>query len=134
MNVVFDTNILISSTLWDNSVAKKLLIKLIQRDCSMFSSNEIILEYFDVLKKQFYFERDLCLSYLDEILSFLEIIKPVDKIDVIKEDPTDNKFLECAIASKSDYIISYDKHLLKLKEFKNIKIITPEEFLKTLKK
>ena len=61
------------------------------------------------------------------------VIAPKLNIKVCR-DEKDNKFLECAIASKSDYIISYDKHLLKLKEFKNIKIITPEEFLKTLKK
>ncbi|MBI2671412.1 putative toxin-antitoxin system toxin component, PIN family, partial [Candidatus Woesearchaeota archaeon] len=42
----------------------------------------------------------------------------------------DNKIIECAIDGNSDCIITKDKHLLKLKEYKGIKIITPEEFLK----
>ena len=53
------------------------------------------------------------------------------KINVIEEDPPDNKFLQCAVEAKADYLISGDnKHLLPLKNFQGIKIITPGEFLK----
>jgi len=45
---------------------------------------------------------------------------------VIKEDPDDNKIIECAISSNSEFIITYDKHLLKVKEYKGIQIIRPE--------
>ena len=48
----------------------------------------------------------------------------------MKDDPNDNLFVETAVAGNADYIVSQDKHLLKLKEFKKIKIITPEEFKK----
>ena len=54
---------------------------------------------------------------------------PTNKIEVIKEDVDDNKIIECALESRSEYIISYDKHLLKLKEFQDIKIVRPEEVL-----
>jgi len=50
----------------------------------------------------------------------------------MKDDPDDNRVLECAIESSSDYIITYDGHLLKLKEYTGIKIIKPEEILKEL--
>ncbi|MBI5389261.1 hypothetical protein HZB01_02675 [Candidatus Woesearchaeota archaeon] len=46
---------------------------------------------------------------------------------VVKEDPDDDMIIACAVASKSQFIITYDKHLLKLKEHKGIKIIKPEE-------
>ena len=48
----------------------------------------------------------------------------------MKDDPDDNRVLECAIESSSDYIVTYDKHLLKLKEYKGIKIMKHEEILK----
>ena len=57
------------------------------------------------------------------------MIEPKQKIDIIKDDPDDNKVIECAIESSSDYIVTYDKHLIKLKEYKRIKIIKPEEIL-----
>jgi len=60
----------------------------------------------------------------------LTLTTPNRKVDVVKEDADDNKIIECALESKSEYIISYDKHLLKLKEFQGIKIIQPEEALR----
>ena len=133
MNVVFDTNVMISSTLFDNSLAKKLLVKLVENDIIIFYSNEIILEYLDVLKKDFHFDQEIYSTYLDEILSFANLVRVLERFKIIKEDPDDNKVLECALASNSEYIISYDKHLLKLKKFNNIKIISPVEAFKILK-
>jgi predicted nucleic acid-binding protein len=45
------------------------------------------------------------------------------------EDPDDNKFIECAIASDTKIIVSGDKHLLKIKGFKGIKVHNPREFV-----
>lgn len=55
------------------------------------------------------------------------IVTPKIKVDAVKEDPDDNKIIECALESNAEYIISYDKHLLKLKEYQRIKIVRPEE-------
>ena len=57
---------------------------------------------------------------------------PKTKVNAVKDDPDDNKFIEAALEGKADYIISQDKHLLKLKEFRKIKIIIPDEFVKLL--
>ncbi len=61
-----------------------------------------------------------------------EIVVPSRKISVVKDDPDDNKFIEAAVEGKADCIVTQDKHLLKLKEFRKIKIITPDEFIKLL--
>ncbi len=45
------------------------------------------------------------------------------------EDPDDDKFLACAVASKSTYIISGDKHLLKIGNYFDVSIDTPRYFL-----
>jgi uncharacterized protein len=130
MRIVFDTNVLISSTLWDNSISHRLLIKLINSKVQMFTTFEILGEYKNVLKRDFEYSEDEANKIsIDLILQFLKIAEPKNKIDFIKEDSTDNKILECAVETNSDYILSYDNHLLKLKEFQGIKIITPDEFL-----
>ena len=130
--LTFDTNILISSTLWKNSVSRKLLDKLILQSEEIFITEEILEEYCKVLKRDFNLSEEEIEEKAEVILSFVKVITPLSKINVIKEDPTDNKVLECAEESRSEYIISYDQHLLDLKEYKGIKIVLPEDFLKVI--
>ncbi len=133
MNIVFDTNVLISSTQWDNSVSQKLLFKLIEKNANIFSSREILNEYQKVLKRDFEYSNEELIKIMEKVLLLLKLVEPKEKIDVVKNDPEDNKIIECAVASNSEYIITYDrKHLLILKGYKGIKIITPEEMLKLI--
>ena len=53
-------------------------------------------------------------------------------IDVIKEDPSDNRVLETAILGKVDYLVTGDKHLLRLHEFEGFKIIKSNELFNNL--
>ena len=66
------------------------------------------------------------------IISKSAIVLPRQKFKIVKEDPDDNKIVEAAVEGNCDFIVSSDKHLLKLKEFKGIKIITPKEFFKLI--
>ena len=54
----------------------------------------------------------------------------IPQVRVVLEDPDDDKFLACAKAANAAYIITEDWHLLKLKEWSGIKIVTPERFLR----
>ena len=130
MKVTVDTNFLISATQWDYSVAHKLLKKLILSDAEIFTTQDILDETAEVLERDFEYNKNEVKNIIGKILLFAKQIKPKQKIDVIKDDPDDNKIIACAIESSSEYVITYDKHLLKLKEYKGIKIITPEEFNK----
>jgi uncharacterized protein len=125
--VTFDTNIWISSTLWENSVSRKLLNRLILESKEIFLTKEILEEYLTILKRDFNLSREEFEEKAEIILSFAKIVEPSVKVDFVKEDPDDNKIIECAVESKSEYILSYDKHLLKLKEYQGIKIARPEE-------
>ena len=129
MRLVFDTNVLLSSTLWHEGVARKMLSKTIENSHEIFSSPEIIAEYQNVLGRDFSYSNEEIQGLTLFLFSFLKIIETKEKLNVVKDDPDDNKIIECAAASSSDYIITYDKHLLKLKEFGKTKIITPEEAL-----
>ena len=57
-------------------------------------------------------------------------VTPAQTLDVIEEDPDDNRILECAIEAGSDYIVTSDKDLLRLGEYGQIKIVTAAAFLK----
>jgi putative PIN family toxin of toxin-antitoxin system len=69
---------------------------------------------------------------IQKIVSISKIVIPTRKINVVQDDPDDNKILECAIAGNVDYLVTQDKHLLNLKEFEGIKIITPDHLVKFL--
>ncbi|MEK6873594.1 MAG: putative toxin-antitoxin system toxin component, PIN family [Nanoarchaeota archaeon] len=129
MKIVVDTNFLVSATQWDYSISHKLLLKLIKNNNIIFSTKEILDEFTEVLERDFLYNKEEIKNILEQVLQFLIIVTPSQKVDVIKEDADDNKIIECAIESGAEYIISYDKHLLNLKEFQGIKIIQPEEAL-----
>lgn len=130
MSVVFDTNVLISSTLWDGSVAQKLLFKMILSNIQIYSSADILSEYERVLVRDFGYSEEETKSIVEKVLSFTALVQPKETVDAVKDDPDDNKIIECAVASGSKFIITYDKHLLKIKDFGEIRIITPEDALK----
>ena len=130
MRVTVDTNFLISATQWDYSVAHKLLKKFILSDAKIFTTQDILDETAEVLERDFKYSKSEAKNIIEKILLFADLIEPKQKVDVIKDDPDDNKVIECAIESSSNYIVTYDKHLLKLKEYKGIKIVKPEEILK----
>ena len=127
MIVTFDTNILLSATLWDGSVAQKLLFDLIKQNVKIYSTTEILSEYQEILRRDFDFSDEDVSEIMEKVLAFVTLVDPTIKVDAVKEDPDDNIIIECAIESNSKYIISYDKHLLKLGEYQGIRIIRPEE-------
>jgi uncharacterized protein len=59
-------------------------------------------------------------------------VAPQQTLDVIKEDPPDNRVLECAAEAGSDYIITWDRDLLRLGQYGKARIMTVTEFLKTI--
>jgi putative PIN family toxin of toxin-antitoxin system len=133
MAVTFDTNVLLSATLWDGSVSQKLLFKLIEKNVKIYSSLEILAEYQKVIKRDFDYSDEEVSEIMAKVLSFVSLVTPTIKVEVVKDDPADNKIIECAIASSSEYIITYDKkHLLKIGEYRGVKIITPEKALTLL--
>jgi len=130
MRFTFDTNALLSATLWDGSVAQKLLFQFIKRRDSIYTTSEILSEYQEILKRDFDYTDEEIKRIMEKVFQFATLIEPKNKLNVVKEDPDDNMIIECAAESKSDYIITYDRHLLKLEKYADIRIIKPEEAMK----
>ena len=132
--VVIDTNVFISAILIKFGNPRKIFEKLLNGEFILIESEELLAELRDVLiRPKFNFiTADEKEHFIKNLLSLCKIIEPKQKLDIIKNDPDDNVVLETAVQGNADYIISGDEHLLILKEFKGIKIISPKEFLDLL--
>ena len=64
-----------------------------------------------------------------EIATFTKRAAPIETLDVVKGDASDNRIVECAVAAGSDVIVSGDKHLLGLGSFRGIEVMTVSDFL-----
>ena len=133
LKVVIDTNTFISAVLFKGETNK--LVDLWQKEKFTFLiSREILDEYIKVLSyPKFKLTSDEIKHIINtELLPFVEPYVVKTEVDIIKDDPSDNKFLALAITGKSNCIISGDKHLLAIRRFRGIKIITPYLFLSSL--
>ena len=135
--VVLDTNTLISALLWDGNGAE-IIEKGEKKEIQLFISHEILEELRGVLKREKFIKRLESKEYTVEkavakIALISTLIEPNIVLDVIKEDPEDNKVLKCAVSAKAKYIISGDNHLLSLRFYKGIIILTAMDFLKQYK-
>lgn len=92
-------------------------------------SNSILLEYEEVLNRpKFDFPKWAVANLLYIFLKQASKVSPSQLHNVIIEDQDDNKFIDCALEGKAKYIITDDPHLLKLKEFESIKIVSQISF------
>lgn len=134
MRAVLDTNVFVSGIFWSGNFCSQIIAKWINKNFELISSMEILDEFARTLKD---FKIQMSTNMIEEwrnlIIENSILVEPKVKINVIKEDADDNKFLEAGITGKADFIISQDKHLLKIKEYRGIKIVSPEEALLLLK-
>ena len=128
MRVVFDTNIFISALAIPGSLAEKAMLKVIEGGDTLIISREIINEVLSVLSSKFSRDKE-GLSHVAVILSELgELVKPTQKVSIFKEDP-DNRILECAIHGRADVLVTGDKEMLRVREYKSVRIISLKEYI-----
>ena len=127
--VVFDTNIYISGILFGGNPRACLLLAR-EGAILLFTSNALLFELSQKFNQKFKWQEQEIKDLLLGIKKYSTVVQPRTQLDVIKMDPPDNRILECAQEAKVDYIISGDKkHVLPLKKFKNIPIVSAKEFL-----
>ena len=132
MRCVFDTNVLISALLFDNSKpAQAFFITL--RNGEVLVSADTISELNQVLDREKfdkYLTEEERALFLRSLLQSARLIEIHEKVRACR-DPQDDKFLELAVNGAADYIVSGDSDLLALHTFRNVQILTPETFLST---
>ena len=131
MKIVIDTGILVAS-LWEGK--SRVVMDLWEKgELTLCVSRAILKEYLCILPRFSLFR-----SKTEELLRLLEakknmeMVSPSQRIKVIKDDPADDKFLECAVEGGAEYIISADKHLANLREYQGVKIVPSGRFLREI--
>jgi putative PIN family toxin of toxin-antitoxin system len=93
-------------------------------------SDPILNESLRVLRDKFQWDGYRTQDARGKLLSIGNHVSPAETVSVIKEDPDDDRVLECAAAAESDFIVTEDKDLLRLGRFGNARIVTIREFVK----
>lgn len=129
--VVLDTNILISGTVYAGKPRKIILLALENKVKSIISP-VLLSELNEVLSKKFkLYPRDIDLLGR-QFKKHFTFVHPRKVFNVLRDEP-DNRVLEAAVSGNCEYIITGDKELLNLVEFKGIKILTAFQFLEVTK-
>jgi hypothetical protein len=137
MRAVLDVNVLISAVISPLGAPGRILRFWEQDKFELATSPPILIELERVLQyPKIQSKYQLPAKFVKQFLVMIQggaiVIEPIINITTIREDPSDNRYLECAVASEASYIVTGDKHLLNLNAFEGIQVLTPAAFLALL--
>jgi len=131
-------NVWISALVWGGKPAQ--IIKAAEDGkVTIFLSEEIVGEISQVLtypklKKIYQAEGLHHQELIEAVLKVSKFVEVNKKVNVVLEHPADDKFIDCALAAKADYIVSGDKHLLNIGSYRKTSILSVSEFFKLKEK
>ena len=129
MKIVFDTNVFISGIFFGGPPSQ-ILQSWRKSQIKIVLTEQILEEYQRVGEELSAKYPSINIEPIIELFTiFGEFVETKGITETICEDPDDNKFIECAIASKSKLIVSGDKHLLKISGYKEIEVFKPRQFV-----
>lgn len=134
IRIVLDTNILISGLLYSGK-PKRLLDLALDGRFESVSSMQMVDEFRNVITRpEFMFDGNLQEIMINFVIRFSSIVLVKSTFNVVIKDPSDDIILRTAYDGKASYIVSGDHHLLEIKEFADIKIVTASQILEILDK
>lgn len=127
MRLVVDTNIVVSALLW-HGPPHELFELMREAPLTFYTSPVLLEELADVLSRRKLAKTISALdttpdSLLRDYRSFARSVRPASVPRVVV-DPDDDHVLACALAAHADLIVSGDRHLLNLKEYQGIRVVT----------
>ena len=129
MRVVLDTNVLVSALLFPGGAPEAVYRLGRQGRIELVSSGALLLELAQVLAVKFALDRDGLEDAIVDLAQSAEIVRPTERLRVIERDPADDRVLEAAAEGQAGVIVSGDRHLLELREWRAIRIVRPGPFL-----
>jgi putative PIN family toxin of toxin-antitoxin system len=128
IRVVLDTNIYISALMFGGLPGSLLDLAFLQSFLPVISP-VLLNELDEKLRIKFEVSAEDAAIIRAKLENIAEIVKPDVVLHVIEEDPDDDRVLECAVKGRADYIVTGDRHLLKLGSYEAIPIVTVRQFL-----
>ena len=138
LRVVLNTNIIVSGLIASSGNPREILAAWRQGVIILLVSDAIVGEVIDVLGRPFFRDRRRITS--EDVAGIRQALQtdsvrvtPRAHVEMIKDDPDDDRILECALEGGADYLISSDHHLLDLERYRGTRIVTAREFTAILK-
>jgi len=136
LKAVIDTSVFVSGLIKSPSCRK--IINALEKDKFLLViSPKILSELLDVISRPKFhniINRETASRLTETIKAQSLLVNPPFELNIISQDSDDNCFLEAAVTAKTNCIVSLDNHLLSLKRFREIPIISPDDFIKLLEK
>jgi putative PIN family toxin of toxin-antitoxin system len=127
LRVTADTNIYISALMF-GGLPGIFLDLAVNRSFTLVTSASLLVELDEKLRGKFRVSPTGAEAIRDMLESISDIVEPGFVLNVVVDDPDDNRVLECAAAGKAEIIVSGDKHLLRLRSYEAIRIVTVRQF------
>jgi putative PIN family toxin of toxin-antitoxin system len=128
--VVLDTNVYISALLF-GGLPGSLLDLAFLRSFTLIISPALLDELDEKLRAKFGVSPGDAAFLRARLENIAQVVAPGEALSVIAEDPDDNRVLECAVKGGAELIVSGDRHLLKLAQYRGIAIVTVRQFLES---
>jgi uncharacterized protein len=130
VKVVFDTNILVSALVFPGGMGEAALQCILEEKDELIISKPILDELLGVLSRKFARDAEE-LSRVAIFFSDISVaVKPIRRLRVLKDGP-DNRILECAIAGNAQVIVTGDRALLALKEYRGVRVLGLRTYLES---
>ena len=123
MRVVFDTNVFVSALVVPGGRANDALQRVIDGKDTLIVSRAIVDELLSVLARKFARDREKLARVAIFLSSLAETVDPEEELAVLSDEP-DNRILECALAGSAKAVITGDRAMLALEEFRGVRILS----------
>jgi putative PIN family toxin of toxin-antitoxin system len=130
MRVVADTNVFISALMFGGLPGRFLDLALSRR-FTLLTSNALLDELDEKLRGKFAVSERDALAIREKLDGSANIVNPAFELNAVPDDPDDNRVLECAIVGKADFIVSGDRHLMRIGDYEGIAIVTVRQFVES---
>lgn len=128
IRVVADTNIFISALMFGGLPGTFLDLALV-KSFQLVTSPALLDELDEKLRGKFEVSPEDAARIRLRLETSALVVQPAFSLAVVKDDPDDDRVLECAVAGNADYVVSGDRHLLKLGAYDRIPILTARQFM-----
>lgn len=126
--VVFDTNIYISAFITPGGRGEAAYLRAVRGELELFTSVPILTELARKLRDKFRWDDEHITAAVRHVAGAARVVKPKERLAVLADEP-DNRILECAREARADLIVTGDRHLLVLREYEGIEIVSLSAFL-----
>ena len=132
--IVLDTNNLISAIFFEKGNEARVLDEALAGRVRLLASLETLQEFQETLSRpKFQLSPSEVLAIFQLIVSTCEIVLAPQMAKVKCRDPDDQKFLDCAVAGRADFLVTGDRDLLTMRHVGRTKIVTAVELARKLK-